>query len=135
MLLLKNPIMATLLTYYPSPALTQAEKNLARWQAEYTKKAAVVEAVRAEAMQIFPLAFAHARIMTAESNLSRVAGFVEQAKNMVAAERASAYLSHTAAATRAAEDTTSWLSKAAGKLVLALIQLVPSRVSAPPTFA
>lgn len=127
--------MAALLMYYPSPALTQAEKNLARWQAEYTKKVAVLEAVRGEAMHIFPIAFAHARIMTAEANTTRIAGFVEQAKGMVAAERASAFLSHTAATQAAAEDNTSWLSKAAGKLLIALIQLIPSRVSAPPVFA
>lgn len=123
--------MAALLPYYPSLALTQAEKNLSRWQAEYAKKVQVEQAIRAEAVHIFPLAFAHARIMSAMQITERYAGFVEQAKGQVAAERASAFLAHSAAEAKAAEAQTNWLSRAVGTLLVAVIQLIPSRVSAP----
>lgn len=131
MLLLKNPVMAALLTYYPSLALTQAEKNLNRWKAEHAKKVAVEQAIRAEAVHIFPLAFAHARIMAAEKVTERYAGFMEQAKGMVAAERASAFLAYSTAEAKAAESKSSWLTRAVGNLLVAVIHLIPSRVSAP----
>lgn len=139
-----------LLAYYPSAGLTQAEKNVSRWQTRLTCAQNAYLSAQNEALTLYPewpvpqypaqpnaeIAAARlAHVQPLADQIAQYADLVRNAQRELPGERAAAYLAHVERQAAEQAQRESWLAKTVGSLLTALIELFPSRVSQPAVFA